>query len=62
MVGIFIFVVEKHAVSPVCQRGYRIQSFLSIRYVHGDLCYKHLGMTDSTDQIPFSPISTTSGL
>ena len=28
---------------------YILQSFLSIRYVHGDLC-KHLGIDSSTDQ------------
>ena len=27
------------------------QSFLSIQYVHGDLC-KHLGIDSSTDRIP----------
>ena len=27
---------------------YRIQSFLSIRHVHGDLC-KHLGIDSSSD-------------
>ena len=27
---------------------YRLQSFLSIQYVHGDL-YKHLGIDSSTD-------------
>ena len=27
---------------------YRLQSFLSIQYVHGDLC-KHLGIDSSTD-------------
>ena len=46
----FIFVgidtiIEKHAI---CQRDYRLQSFLSIQYVHGDLC-KHLGIDSSTD-------------
>ena len=40
MVGIFIFVgvntiIEQHAI---CQRDYRLQSFLSIQYVHVDLC------------------------
>ena len=49
MVGIFIFVgvnaIEKHAI---CQRDYKLQSFLSIQYVHGDLC-KHLGIDSSTD-------------
>ena len=32
----------------MCQRDYRLQSFLSIQYVHGDLC-KHLGTNSSTD-------------
>ena len=32
----------------MCQRDYRLQSFLSIQYVHGDLC-KHLGIDSSTD-------------
>ena len=38
--------IENHAV---CQRDYRIRSFLSIRHAHGDLC-KHLGIDSSTDQ------------
>ena len=29
-------------------KDYRLQSFLSIQYVHGDLC-KHLGIDSSTD-------------
>ena len=33
---------------------YRIRSFLSIQYVHGDLC-KHLGIDSSTDH-PRVPI------
>ena len=36
---------EKHAI---CLMDYRIRSFLSIQYVHGDLC-KHLGIDSSTD-------------
>ena len=36
---------EKHAI---CLKDYRIRSFLSIQYVHGDLC-KHLGIDSSTD-------------
>ena len=36
---------KKHAI---CKRDYRLQSFLSIQYVHGDLC-KHLGIDLSTD-------------
>ena len=31
-----------------CLKDYRLQSFLSIQYVHGDLC-KHLGIDLSTD-------------
>ena len=54
VVGIFIFVGVKHAI---CQRDYRLQSFLSIQYVHGDLC-KHLGIDKSTDRIPIIPIGT----
>ena len=30
-------------------KDFRLQSFLSIQYVHGDLC-KHLGIDSSTDQ------------
>ena len=37
--------IEKHAI---CLKDYRIRSFLSIQYVHGDLC-KHLGRDSSTD-------------
>ena len=36
---------EKHAISL---KDYRIRSFLSIKYVYGDLC-KHLGIDSSTD-------------
>ena len=36
---------KKHAI---CLKDYRIRSFLSIQYVHGDLC-KHLGIDSSTD-------------
>ena len=32
----------------MCLKDYRIRSFLSIHYVHGDLC-KHLGIDSSTD-------------
>ena len=32
--------IEKHAI---CLKDYRIRSFLSIQYVHGELC-KHLGI------------------
>ena len=37
--------IEKHAI---CLKDYRIRLFLSIQYVHGDLC-KHLGIDSSTD-------------
>ena len=37
--------MEKHAI---CLKDYRLQSFLSIQYVHGDLC-KHLGIDSSTN-------------
>ena len=39
VVDIGVYYIEKHAI---CHRDYRLQSFLSIQYVHGDLC-KHLG-------------------
>ena len=32
----------------MCLKDYSIRSFLSIQYVHGDLC-KHLGIDSSTD-------------
>ena len=35
-------------VGAICLKDYRIRSFLSIQYVHGDLC-KHLGIDSSTD-------------
>ena len=38
---------KKHAI---CLKDYILQSFLSIQYVHGDLC-KHLGIDSNTDQI-----------
>ena len=37
--------IEKHAI---CIKDYRITPFLSIQYVHGDLC-KHIGIDSSTD-------------
>ena len=40
------YFVEKRAI---CLKDYRIKSFLSIQYVHGDLC-KHLGIDSSTDR------------
>ena len=48
------YFIEKHAI---CQRDNKLQSFLSIQYVHGDLC-KHLGTDSSTDRIPFIRIGT----
>ena len=45
MEGIFIFVGVN---TTICQRYFRFQSFLSIQYVHGDLCM-HLGIDSSTD-------------
>ena len=36
---------RKHVI---CLKDYRIRSFSSIQYVHGDLC-KHLGIDSSTD-------------
>ena len=41
------FYIEKHAI---CLKDYRLQSFLSIQYVHGDLC-KHLEIDSSTDHL-----------
>ena len=37
--------IEKHAI---CLKDYRLQSCLSIQYMHGDLC-KHLGIDSCTD-------------
>ena len=39
--------MEKHAI---CLKDFRIRSFLSIQYVHSDLC-KHLGIDSSTDHL-----------
>ena len=42
-------------------KDYRIRSFLSIQYVHGDLC-KHLGKdssTDHPDDVPAIRVNTT---
>ena len=44
--------MEKYAI---CLKDYRLQSFLSIEYVHGDLC-KHLGIDSSTDHPDRVPI------
>ena len=46
---ICIGVIEKHVI---CLKDYRIRSFLSIQYVHDDLC-KHLGIDSSTDHPAF---------
>ena len=40
-------IYRKHAIYL---KDYRLQSFLSIQYVHGDLC-KHLGIDSSTDHL-----------
>ena len=45
-----LYYIERHADF---QRDYRIQSFLSIRHVHGGLC-KHLGIDSSTDPLGMS--------
>ena len=44
-IGVNKYYMEKHAM---CLKDYRLQSFLSIQYVHGDLC-KHLGTDSRTD-------------
>ena len=53
MVGIFIFVgvntIHKNMLYAKGTMEFNI--FLSIQYVHGDLC-KHLGIDLSTDLIP----------
>ena len=54
VVGIIIFV---GVYTILCQRDYRLQSFLSIQYVYSDLC-KHLGIDSSTDRIPIIRICT----
>ena len=38
---------EKYAI---CHKDYRLQSCLSIQYVHGDLC-KHVGIDSSTNRM-----------
>ena len=45
VVDIGVILYRKHAI---CLKDYRLQSFLSIQYVHGDLC-KRLGIDSSTD-------------
>ena len=37
-----------HRPDAICLKDYRIRSFLSVQYVHGDL-RKHLGIDSSTD-------------
>ena len=54
VVDIGVNTIEKHAV---CQRDYRILSFLSSRHAHGDLC-KHLGIDSSTDPDDWYSICT----
>ena len=44
-IGVNTIYIEKHAI---CLKDYRIQSCLSIQFMHGDLC-KHLGIDLSTD-------------
>ena len=46
---------KKHAI---CLKDYRLQSCLSIQYVHGDLC-KHLGIDSSTDPDRYSNLFLT---
>ena len=54
VVGIIIFV---GVYTILCQRDYRLLSFLSIQYVYSDLS-KHLGIDSSTDRIPIIWIGT----
>ena len=49
VVDIGCYYIEKHAI---CLKDYRLQSVLSIQYVHGDSC-KPLGIDSSTDH-PYS--------
>ena len=51
---VLILYIEKHVI---CLKDYRMRSFLSIQYVHGELC-KHLGIDSSTDH-PDLSIHTT---
>ena len=41
------YYTKKHVI---CLKDYKIRSFCSIQYVHGDLC-KHLGIDLSTDLV-----------
>ena len=54
VLGIFICVGVN---TTMCQRDYRLQTFLSIQYVRVDL-FKHLGKDSSTDRIPIIRIGT----
>ena len=46
VVDIGVITIKKK--NAICLKDYRIRSFLSIQFVHGDLC-KHLGIDSSTD-------------
>ena len=46
VVDIGVNTIQKNM--PFCLKDYILQSFLSIQYVHGDLC-KQLGIESSTD-------------
>ena len=48
VVYIGVNTIQKNKKDAICLKDYRIRSFLSIQYVHGDLC-KHLGIDSSTD-------------
>ena len=41
-------VLHRPEVVDIAVKDYRLQSFLSIQYLHGDLC-KRLGIDSSTD-------------
>ena len=49
VVDIGVNTIEKKT-HVICLKDYRIRSFSSIQYVHGDLC-KHLGIDSSTDHL-----------
>ena len=46
VVDIGVITIKKK--KPLWLKDYRLQSFLSIQFVHGDLC-KHLGIDSSTN-------------
>ena len=52
-IGVNTICTEIH---DICHKDYKLQSFLSIQYVHGDLC-KHLGIDSTTDRIPINGLS-----